>query len=136
MIIDWFTVGAQALNFVILVWLLKRFLYKPILDAIDAREKRIAEELADADAKKAEAKQERDEFQNKNQEFDEQRAALVSQATGEAQAERQRLLEEARQAADALRADRQDALNREHQSLSDEITRRAGRRCLPSRARR
>ena len=57
MLIDWFTVGAQALNFVVLVWLMKRFLYKPILDAIDAREKRIAAELADADAKKAEAQE-------------------------------------------------------------------------------
>ena len=55
MLIDWFTVGAQIVNFLILVWLLKRFLYKPILDAIDAREKRIAAELADADTKKAEA---------------------------------------------------------------------------------
>ena len=55
MLIDWFTVGAQTLNFLILVWLLKRFLYKPILNAIDAREKRIAAELADADVKKAEA---------------------------------------------------------------------------------
>ncbi len=53
MLIDWFTVGAQALNFVILVWLMKRFLYKPILDAIDAREKRIATELADAGRKKS-----------------------------------------------------------------------------------
>ena len=60
MLIDWFTVGAQVLNFLILVWLLKRFLYKPILDAIDAREERIAAELADADAKKAEAQKERD----------------------------------------------------------------------------
>ena len=55
MLIDWFTVGAQALNFLVLVWLLKRFLYKPILNAVDAREKRIAAELADADAKKAAA---------------------------------------------------------------------------------
>ena len=47
MLIDWFTVGAQALNFAILVWLLKRFLYKPILNAIDARESRIAAQLAD-----------------------------------------------------------------------------------------
>ena len=59
MLIDWFTVGAQALNFIILVWLMKRFLYKPILNAVDAREKRIAAELADADAKKAEAQKER-----------------------------------------------------------------------------
>src|ERR1039458_5722970 len=106
MLIDWFTVGAQAINFIILVWLLKRFLYKPILDAVDAREKRVATELADADAKKAEAKKERDEFQHKNAEFDQQRAALLSKATQDAKAERQRLLGEARQAADALSAKR------------------------------
>ena len=106
MLIDWFTVGAQALNFLILVWLMKRFLYKPILHAIDAREKRIAAELADADAKKAEAQKERDEFQHKNEEFDQQRAALLSKATDEAKAERQRLLDEARKAADVLSAKR------------------------------
>ena len=50
MLIDWFTVGAQALNFLVLVWLMKRFLYKPILNAIDKREKLIAAELADASA--------------------------------------------------------------------------------------
>ena len=44
MLIDWFTVAEQALNFLILVWLMKRFLYKPILNAIDAREKLIAKE--------------------------------------------------------------------------------------------
>jgi hypothetical protein len=53
MLIDWFTVGAQALNFLILVWLMRRFLYRPILHAIDEREKRIAAELSNADAKKA-----------------------------------------------------------------------------------
>ena len=124
MLIDWFTVLAQVLNFLILVWLLSRFLYKPILNAIDAREKRIAQELADADAKKAEARRERDEFQHKNEEFDQQRATLLSKATDEAKVERQRLLEEARKAADALRAKRQDALNRERESLNDEIARR------------
>ncbi|MDO9104947.1 MAG: F0F1 ATP synthase subunit delta [Methylovulum sp.] len=110
MLIDWFTVGAQTLNFLVLAWLLKRFLYQPILLAIDERERRIATELGDADAKKAEAQQERDEFQRKNEAFDRQRAALLSKATNEAQAERGRLLDEARQAADALSAQRQDAL--------------------------
>jgi F-type H+-transporting ATPase subunit b len=124
MLIDWFTVGAQALNFLILVWLMKRFLYTPILNAIDAREKRIAAELADADAKKAEANKERDEFRHKNQEFDQQRASLLGQATNEANSERQRLLDEARKAADAIRTKQQDALNRDHQSLTDEVTRR------------
>ena len=38
--INWFTVIAQVINFLILVWLLKRFLYKPVLNAIAEREKK------------------------------------------------------------------------------------------------
>jgi F-type H+-transporting ATPase subunit b len=123
MLIDWFTVGAQLLNFLILVWLLKRFLYQPILDAIDAREARIAAELADAEAKKAEAKSERDAFAHRNEEFDRQHAERLSQAKEAVKAEHQRLMDEARQAADDLRVKRQDALEREQQALNDEITR-------------
>ena len=122
--IDWFTVGAQVLNFLILVWLMRRFLYQPILNAIDAREKRIAKELADADATKAEAKKERDEFQQKNEKFDEQRAALLNKATDEAKAERQRLLDEARKTADTLSAKRQESLANDARNLNQAITRR------------
>src|ERR1700728_1559372 len=104
MLIDWFTVGAQALNFIILVWLLKRFLYQPILNAIDAREQRISAQLADAQANKAEASAERAEFQRKNEALEQQRATLLSRASDEANAERQRLIGEARAAADALSA--------------------------------
>jgi F-type H+-transporting ATPase subunit b len=124
MLIDWFTVGAQALNFLILVWLLKHFLYKPILNAIDAREKRIASELADANAKKAEAQKEHEEFQRKNEEFDQQRAALLTKATDEAKAERQRLLDEARKAADDLSARRQETLINDAHNLNQAIMRR------------
>ncbi len=78
MLIDWFTIVAQALNFLILVWLMKRYLYKPILHAIDEREKRIAAELADAAKKKIEAQKESDDYKQKNKEFDEQRAGLLN----------------------------------------------------------
>ena len=125
MLIDWFTVAAQVINFLILVWLLKRFLYQPILDAIDAREERIAKELADADAKRAEARKERDEFQRKNAEFEQQRAVLMDKATDEAQVERQRLLDDARQAAIVLAAKRQEALRSEQRSLNEALSRRA-----------
>ena len=124
MLIDWFTIVAQAINFLILVWLMKRFLYKPILDAIDAREKRIAAELADAATKKAEAQKDRDEFQHKNAEFDQQRAALLSKATDEAQAERQRLLDDARNAAASLSSKRQETMRNEEQNLHQAICRR------------
>jgi len=124
MLIDWFTVAAQVVNFLILVWLLKRLLYRPILDAIDAREKRIASALAGAAAKEAGAKKEGDEFRRKNEEFEQQRAALLLRATDEAKAERQRLLDEARKVADDLAAKRQVALRSEQQSLSDALSRR------------
>jgi F-type H+-transporting ATPase subunit b len=123
MLIDWFTVAAQALNFLILVWLMKRFLYKPILGAVDAREKLIAKELADADAKKAEAQKEHEEFQRKNQQFDQERAALLTKATDEAKAERDRLLDAARKAADALSAKRQESLVHEAQNLNQAMSR-------------
>ena len=125
MLIDWFTVIAQVLNFLILVWLMQRFLYKPILHAIDAREERIAAELADAGTQKADAQKERAEFQHKNEEFDQQRAALLSTAADEAQAERQRLLDEARQAAAALSSKRQEALRNDVQNLHEAISSQA-----------
>jgi F-type H+-transporting ATPase subunit b len=123
MLIDWFTVGAQTLNFVILVWLMKLFLYKPILDAIDEREKRIAAELANADKKKAEAQREGDEFRYKKEEFDRQRAALLSKAKEEAKTERQRLIEEAREAAAALSLKREEMLRNEEHNLHQAVIR-------------
>jgi F-type H+-transporting ATPase subunit b len=126
MLIDWFTVGAQALNFIILVWLLRRFLYKPILNAVDAREKLIARELADAEGKKVEAQKERDAFEHKNEEFDRQRAGLLGKAMDEAKAERQRLLDDARKAADVLSAKRQQAMRDDAGNLNQALRLRTG----------
>lgn len=125
MLIDWFTVGAQVLNFVLLMWLMKRFLYQPILDAIDAREKRIADELADAGRKQADALQERDAFQKKNDALDQQRDALLRQAKADADIERKRLIDAARAAADALAAKRQASLAREANALVQAVGQRA-----------
>ena len=123
MLINWFTVFAQAINFLILVWLLKRFLYKPILHAIDEREKGIAAQLAQAEAKVAEAQKERDDFQHKNETFDNERAALLKKATDDANSQREKLLDEVRKDADGLRAKRQDALRTEQTNLSQDIIR-------------
>lgn len=121
MLIDWFTVIAQIVNFLILVWLLKRFLYQPILNAIDAREKRIATELADADTKRTEAKTAHDEFIRKNEDFDRQRAALMTQALDTVRIEREKLLHEAHQAADAFSAQRHESLKTEARNLNQAI---------------
>jgi F-type H+-transporting ATPase subunit b len=125
MLIDWFTVVAQVVNFLILVWLLKRFLYKPILNALDAREKKIAKELADADLKKSEAEKERDTFRHKNEQFEQQRAELMNKVTQEAQTERQRLLDAARTDADTASAKRHQALVSDAHNLNLALSRHA-----------
>jgi len=125
MLIDWFTVGAQVLNFVVLVWLMKRFLYQPVLDAIAAREKRIADQIADAAAKQALAATERKTFEDKNTAFDQQRAGLLGKAKADAQAEGQRLADEAQKAAAALAAQRQQLLATQAEHLQQAISGRA-----------
>ena len=121
MSIDWFTIAAQAFNFLLLIWLMKRFLYKPILKAIDEREEKIAEKLADADRKEAAAQAEHQEFLQKNEEFEQQRAELLSQATSEVETKRLRLLDEAGKEADDLRSKQQKMLLHDAQRLDEAI---------------
>jgi len=121
MLVNWFTVAAQALNFVVLVWLMKRFLYRPVLDAIDAREKGIAAKLAGADAKKAEAERVLDAAQTQTAAFDQAREARFEQMTGEVEHERKRLLAEARKAAEVDGRKYREALFKDTQALDRSI---------------
>ena len=123
MLIDWFTVVAQAVNFLVLVWLLKRFLYKPILDAIDAREDRIAETIAEAAETKQAAEMQRDEFERKNQQFNDDRNKLVLEMKEEINVKREKLLDDAHQSADAISAKRIESMQRAQKTLADEIAR-------------
>ena len=123
MLIDWFTVGAQVVNFVVLVWLMKRFLYGPIQAAIAAREKRIADELAGADRQRSEAAFAGTALAERSAAFDRERDALMATARAGAQAEGARLLEAARVAAEALGAQRRERLAAESEVLADTLRR-------------
>ena len=116
--INWFTVIAEIINFLVLVWLLKRFLYKPVLNAIDEREKKITAQIQGAETKKAEAKKEQDEFSKKNVEFDQQKKGLMDKAVADANTEREKLLEAVRNDASTLRARLENA-SKENQENQD-----------------
>jgi len=120
--INWFTVIAQIVNFIILVWLLKRFLYHPILDAIDEREKRIATQIKEAEEKKEEAIKEQDEFKQKNESFDAQKSELMDKAAAEANDTRKKLLEEARNEANKLSTKLEAASKEEQEKHNTEIS--------------
>ncbi len=116
--INWFTVIAQIINFLLLVWFLKRFLYKPILKAIDEREEKIASQIKDAKAKETIAKEERAEFSKKNETFDKQKKELMDKAVDETNKERQKLLEAARNDAAELRSKLEKASNEMQENLN------------------
>lgn len=122
--IDWFTVIAQIINFLILVWLLKRFLYKPVLNAIDKREKTIASQLEEAANKKREARQERETYIQKNEEFDRVHATQLEEARKRIEDETKRLYEEARQETSALRLKLEESLKQQGQELRETVKRK------------
>jgi F-type H+-transporting ATPase subunit b len=119
--INWFTVIAQIINFFVLVWLLRRFLYKPVLKAIDERENKIAAQLKDAQAKETEAKKEQVEFLKKNEKFDQQKKKLMDKAVAETNEEREKLLEEARNESVVLRSKLKKSLNAMQENLEHDI---------------
>ncbi len=119
--IDWFTVIAQILNFLLLVWLLKRFLYKPVLKAIDEREGKIASQIKDAEAKEKTAKKEQAEFSRKNETFDKQKKGLMDKAVAETNEERQKLLEVARNDATELRTKLEKSLKEMQENLNRDL---------------
>ncbi|MBS1976441.1 MAG: F0F1 ATP synthase subunit B [Bacteroidetes bacterium] len=124
MLFNWFTVVAQIINFLILVWLLKRYLYQPILNAIREREERIATQLKHAEGKEADALKERQLYLSKNEELDRNRTQLMQKANDEAAAERSRLLETARKEAGALRLKLETAFREEQSGLAADLSRR------------
>ncbi len=124
MLIDWYTVVAQLINFIILVWLLKRFLYRPVLSAIDEREKHIAKQINDAEIKMSDAEKELDTYQRKNKEFEHERKSLLNNAKGEADEKREELIKEAKKEFDELRSRFVNLLGSEQQRLTNEIIHR------------
>ncbi len=88
MSIDWITVAAQLVNFLVLIWLLKRFLYRPILDGIDAREAEINARAEAAEEAKTKAIAAETDYREKLAAFEAERTSLFEAAQKSARDER------------------------------------------------
>lgn len=121
--IDWFTVIAQIINFLILVALLKRFLYGPIVRAMDRREAEIASRLDVASEKTADAEKERERYEVLARELAGNRDEMLANARDEAAVLRQELLENARKEVDRNRVQWQESFRREQESFLQSLRR-------------
>ncbi|AVR44439.1 F0F1 ATP synthase subunit B [Christiangramia fulva] len=128
--INWFTVIAQVINFLVLVWLLKRFLYKPILKATDEREKSIVSKLKDASAKKEEAKKERDEFQKKNSTFEQEKKQMMEKAANETKEQSEQMINETRKAVAAMKEKQEKNFRQMEENLKKELAERTSHEVL------
>ena len=137
MIIDWYHVIFQIINFLIIVFLLRRFLYGPIIRAMDEREQKIVEREETAAAREEKANKEKDEYRQKSEELEEQEEEILEKATQDAEKEKKELLDKARSEVEETRQRWEESLEREKESFVAELRRRIGsqacsiaRRCL------
>jgi F-type H+-transporting ATPase subunit b len=111
--IDWWTLALQAANFLVLVWLLQHFLYRPVLGIITDRQQRTDSVIAEANTAKAAAEQLRAELEQQRGAIAKERDQTLDQAHASAKAEAQRLLESARADAEKLLAEERKRLAQE-----------------------
>jgi F-type H+-transporting ATPase subunit b len=126
MLIDWFTVAAQAVNFLILVWILKRFLYGPILTAMAERKQRVAAELDDARISRNQATSDAEEMRRKLVEMDQAGDTMLAAARRDAEQWKTEALAAMRVEMEERREQWLMALSREREVISDRVRRRIG----------
>ena len=124
--INWFTFGAQVVNFLVLVWLLKRFLYRPVIDAMDEREKKIAARLDDAEQAQAEAEHAAEEHRQKTVELEHAKSELMAQAGREVENWKRQQLGKARDEIETTRKEWYRGIQRERNAFLRELRLRAG----------
>jgi F-type H+-transporting ATPase subunit b len=123
MSIDWITVLAQIANFLVLVWLLKRFLYRPILDGIDAREAEISNRMNDAVEAKEKAAAVEADYHEKLRALNVSQAEISETIRKSAEDQRDALLADAAQQMQSERESWQAHLGEEAQKFTAHLHR-------------
>ena len=113
MIANWYTIVFQAINFMILVFLLRRFLYGPIIEAMDERERKIVQREETAASRETEAEEARRTFRQRTAEMEARAEEFTQEARADAAEKKRALLEDARREVETSRRRWQEALEEE-----------------------
>lgn len=121
MTVDWWTIALQAANFAVLVWLLQRFLYRPVLRVVDGRRDEIEAGYAAAAAAVEAAEASRRAAEAERARFPEERAAALKAATAEAEQAAAARLAQAEHEAAALLGEARRRLDEERAAAQLEL---------------
>jgi len=124
--IDWLTVSAQIVNFLVLVLLLRWVLYRPLARALKARQEAVAQRLTEAEAARVRAEAAAEEHRAAIHALEQARHDRLQRAEEEADARRSALIDAARDEVSAQRATWQAQLNDEKSAFLDRLRHRAG----------
>ena len=114
------TILAQMLNFFILVWILARFAYKPLVSMMQERKERIAKDLADAQAARNEAEQFKADYAAQIANARQESQQIVEKAVQQAEATTREQLAAAREQIEREKERaRQDIVNERDRAMNN-----------------
>jgi len=113
MAIDWSTLALQAVNFLVLVWLLRRYLYRPVLAMIDRRRGEAEAARAKADEAQRRASAAEDEWRRRRDGLADERQGVLRDARVEAAGKADEIVAAARRRADGVLAEARAQVDRE-----------------------
>lgn len=119
--IDWWTLVLQTVNFLVLVWLLSRFLLRPVREVIEKRKALAEKAFADADRQKAEAEEARQRFEHERTALVDERRDMLNRIHEEHEAERRSVLDAAQRDAEKLRETARQSIAEERESALAEM---------------
>lgn len=124
--IDWRLLVLQIIAFGILVWVLKKFVYPPLIRAIDEREKAIAESVSAAQEAEEKAEEAQQKIEQQLKEARTEAATIVDTAHKEASAMVKEAEDKAKKRAEQIVSDARSQLEVEvtkaRKALRDETT--------------
>ena len=94
--LDWTTFILELINFLVLLWILNRFLYRPVINVIAQRKAAIKKTLSDAETIRSDAQALQVQYENRLTEWERERDKARTQLREEVGVERTRLLEDLR----------------------------------------
>ncbi|HUA36057.1 MAG TPA: F0F1 ATP synthase subunit B [Candidatus Binataceae bacterium] len=118
---SWWTFALQAANFLVLVWLLQRFLFKPVKTIVARRKEEISRALSEVSAQKETVEQLKLETEHRKAQLESERQQLLDQARAQASAERQKVIDEAHGEAKKIRDQSLARLEQERTAASTEL---------------
>ncbi|MGK7369272.1 MAG: F0F1 ATP synthase subunit B family protein [Candidatus Halalkalibacterium sp. M3_1C_030] len=130
MSIDWFTLSAQIVNFLILLVLLKRFLFGPLRNIMDKREEKVKSRLEEARKKLDEAEEKSQRYDHKLSKFEEKKDELMKEAREKAEEKKKEMLHEAREEIDNLYENWEESLEAEKETFFSELHRQTSKKII------